>query len=536
MANDEYRYREYLKYILTLMRDNERELGTDFCNQYANYIRSDRGQRSFLSGMDNRISRLVPPNQNITNDALHKACVWILRDARQKAMSQRSTGLFGGSGLDSGFGTNTSGSFSGSVGAPTDIMDPDFATIPQQPSSVPITPVQEPIPQNTSTTTFTPQPPTAENHVMKHHDGHSPYFNLTNEDMSKATHVDLSNAAFERKRILNSVFSGVKHGIQMTYANTPPCVILSTNCRVPVSDPIIFDKWIREIFTSDVIGLFWAVSVDYERLYTLPIPVEDFRALSQEIKRRADEEGYTPDLVVKVLKTCSQEAYEAVSTYLVTEFNKVVSRFMRSTKNPDQGITLSCLNGIGDFFRNPPVCAPTENPLGISKFALITNKFFQSIFSLENAPLNSDRLTAQNYAAYLHNDAVDMWDPISKITKYGVPFLKDDEEKAWLERVNQNLTILKRKEKVLVTNVASPACVTSVGIGGRLNPNYSGDSRILHSLTRVVNYQASDRVSGIIAAPVARSGTSVVTMFSLGNPLEDPEENKSVYLYRVANL
>lgn len=519
MSNFNFLYDTYYAAMTELLNRTGDRYDREFRERYYNFMRSADGARKFVDGVEARLNRMGIRDQTTVRDVA-EACMWILDDAynnyrasRQPSRSFADDGRVGFQG-SSGSGYNPPTQSSGSS-----ILDPDF---PSAPSTSP-----QSAPDIYSGSSAPSQP------VRHSSSDKSPFAGVTSKDLDEKGVAAFDMAVFDRNQITHSNFSEIECATGFTFGAAPQINLVKVESRTPISNPNSLDEALRRVFTPDLIGLYWGISVSYKRIYTLPIPLEEYTRLCADIVARTGEEGYTPELIISVLKTCTQATYEAVSAYLVTEFNKLSTRFIRTTAAPNAKITLSNLDGIPAFLKSPPKGTLTENPNSVAQFASITNSFFRKLFSTSVKPSNSESLTLESYPTYLHNDSVDMWDPKLEISKFGIPLKAEADQRDWLARVNRRMTFLTRDEKVFVTNIMPPEFMSSTRIGQVIDPTSSGDVRVLHSLLRMVDYTRDTNVSGVIAAPLNRHGTAVLGNYSLINPLED---EKKVFLERRGEI
>ena len=437
-------------------------------------------------------------------------------------LAKQSSANWGGNG-GSSWGSGSGGSWGNGNGQPTtsqpftgDIMDPDFVTQGNTGSSSA---------PNTSSGGNVAQSATP-----AHSDGKSPFSGVTSEMLKDAKSSDMDMDIFGRRHISESAVNEVKMGAKILYGNTPEITLIKAKSRVPMSDPNALEPIIRRAFTPDVVGMHWGVAVEFDRIYTLPIPLEEYERLVAEIAERTSSEGYTAELIVNILKSCSQAMYETMSNYLVAEFNKRSTRFIRSTTDLGQSITLANLDGILKFMDNPPKCKLTENPNAVTRFATLVQSFFRDIFHRNNAPQNSTTLTPENYTTYMHNDDVPMWDSKLKITKVGIPLLPIEDQKDWLSRINKRMTFLRRRETVFITNIMPAGFISSTAVGHVVKGWDSiGEVRVLLSLLRICAFDPESHVAGVVVAPMNRQGNIMLGNYALINPLENPTQ---VYLTR----
>lgn len=513
--NFKYLYGHYLPIMQGALRQSVGQYGGAFCTQYQNYIGQQNGAYNFVQGVDARLTRMGVQQQT-TNEQIYQACLWVLRDAFQKYQQRQQ-------GANMGFppAAPQVGAFD-SVSSGMSPIDPDFLTASPAPQQAPVSALQpQAAPSAPAASYVAPSSPS------------SPFMGVTDKDLQDKAIVEFDKTVFERAQIANSNFSEVQTASGFVFGSSPQINLLKVRSNTPIADPNLFDYHLRKTFSSDLLGFYWGISVSFTRITTIPIPVEEYLRLCALINKRASEEGYTPELIIDVLKTCSQGTYEAISRYLVAEFNKLTARFVRSTNDLSIRVTINNLDGIPKFMAEPPKGKLTENPSAISTFAMITNRFFREIFGKRNAACNPTELTLENYATVMHNDAVDMWDTKFKTSKYGIALLPKADQNDWLARINGRMTFLEREEKAFITNIMSPEFISSVKMNSVVKPGMNGETRVLTALLRMTDYKAEDTVAGVVVTPTARDSTSLLGNYSIINPLEGPSR---AYIERRPSL
>lgn len=517
MSNNwKHLYDNFLPIMNGLLKQYANDVGREFGARYWDHInQNERGAYEMTMRCDDRLKHICGNRNPSIRDATD-AAEWVLRDAF--AAYQRNTNQ--SNGFESDRNPFKSGNTSSSQNSePGAFIDPDLIdTGAQQPAGG----TQQVSGHNTTQVSST-----------AHTGGKSAYMGVTSKDLESPTVEEIPKESFDRRQVRESPINDVQLSSRITYGSAPPISILKARARVPVSDPNVFDGIIRKTFTTDLVGLYWAMSIEYDRIYTLPIPLAEYERLVEEISERTAAEGYTAELIISVLKSCSQATYETMSDYLVQEFNKQSTRFVRSSACLRESITLSNLDGIVAFMNSPPKIKLTENPNAVTRFAQLVNIFFRQMFSRNNCPKNSTTLELDNYATYLHNDSVGMWDSVLGISKYGIPLLPVEKQKDWLQRINSRMTFLSRTETVFVSNIVSPEFISNTGMGHMVEIGNSGEVRTLLSVLRICNYDESTHVSGAVITPHTRNGSALVGNYTLVNPLENPAQ---VYLARRPNL
>ena len=502
MSNNwKHLYDNFLPLMEGKMKQYANEIGPQFGAAYWDNIhKKEEGAYRMTMRCNERLNQINPTNPTAANAA--DACEWVLRDAFEAWKRNTSTAQNNPFSASNPFSSQTS------APPPTEFVDPDLVTTTSSAFSAT---TAAPASANTVATT-----------TPTHSSGKSPFSGVTSKMLEDRVVEPIELEQFDRRHVVESAVNTVTTAARIRYGDTPAITLLKAKARVPLSDPNAFEPILRKTFSSDLVGMYWAISVEFKRLYTLPVPLAEYNRLVEEISARTSTEGYTAELIINVLKSCSQATYETMSNYLVSEFNKQSTRFIRSEASLKESITLRNLDGIIAFMNNPPKSKLTENPNSITRFAQLVNGFFRSMFSSSNSPQNATTLTKDNYTTYMHNDAVGVWDSVFGISKYGIPFLSHDDQRDWLARVNDRMTFLSRDETVFITNTMPPEFISNTSVGNVVHAGNDGDVRTLLSLLRVCDYKETDHVAGVIATPVSRHGTHILGNYAIINPLEKP--------------